>query len=87
MTLSQTRRNQLIIAGISTVLMVILWSIGDFSRAMNFALPGVIVALWIPAALAHKQRDGGMAWNIPIMLLGLAVFTVVVRAIWLMGRG
>ena len=87
MTLSQTRRNQLIIAGISTVLMVILWSIGDFSREMNFALPLVIVALWIPAALAHKQREGGIVWNAPIVLLGLAVVAVVIRAIWLIGRG
>jgi len=54
---------------------------------MYYALPFVIVALWIPAALAHKQRDGGVVWNSFFGLLGLAVVSVVVRAVWLIGRG
>jgi len=87
LTLSQARRNQLIIAAISSVLLATLWTIGDLPRSMYYALPFVIVALWIPAALAHKQRDGGVVWNSFFGLLGLAVVSVVVRAVWLIGRG
>jgi hypothetical protein len=54
---------------------------------MNYALAPVIVALWIPAALAQKQREGSLAWNLMFGLLGLAVVAVVIRAVWLIGRG
>ncbi len=87
MTQSQARRNQLIIAGISTVLLSILWAVGDLPRSMYFALVPVIVALWIPAVLAHKQREGSRSWNAFFALLGIAVVAVVVRAVWLVGRG
>lgn len=87
MTLSQARRNQLIIAAISSVLLKSLWVIGDLPRSMNFSLPFVISALWVPAFLAHKQRDGSLAWNLFFGVLGLAVVGVVVRAVWLIGRG
>jgi hypothetical protein len=87
LTLSQARRNQLIIAGISTVLLSILWAVGDLPRSMFYALPPVIIVLWIPAVLAHKQREGSRSWNAFIGLLGIAVVSVVVRAVWLIGRG
>jgi hypothetical protein len=54
---------------------------------MYFALPLVIVALWIPALLAQKQRDGSRGWNMAFGALGLAVAAAVVRAVWLIGRG
>lgn len=87
MTLSQARRNQLIIAAISSVLLATLWGIGDLPRSMYYALPFVIVALWIPAFLAHKQRDGGLIWNSFFGVLGVAVVGVIIRAVWLIGRG
>jgi branched-subunit amino acid transport protein len=87
LTLSQARRNQLIIAGISTILLATLWAISDLPRSMYFALPPVIVALWVPAVLAHKQRDVSRGWNVAFGVLGLAVAAVVVRAVWLIGRG
>ena len=87
MTLSQARRNQLIIAGVSTILLATLWAISDLPRSMYFALPLVIVALWIPALLAQKQRDGSRGWNMAFGALGLAVAAAVVRAVWLIGRG
>ena len=87
MTLSQARRNQLIIAAISSVLLATLWAIGDMTRSMSIALPFVIAALWIPAILANKQRDGGIVWNSFFGILGLAVVSVIVRAVWIIGRG
>ena len=87
MTLSQERRNQLIIAGISTILLVALWTIRDLPRSMYLALPLVIVALWIPAVLAHKQREGSRGWNMIFGVLGLIVAAVVVWVVWLIGRG
>ncbi|MEE8045996.1 MAG: hypothetical protein V3T49_04075 [Dehalococcoidia bacterium] len=87
MTLWQARRNQLIIAGISSVLLATLWAISDLPRSMNYALPPVIVALWIPAVFAQKQREGSPALNGFFGLLGIAVIAVVVRAVWLIGRG
>jgi hypothetical protein len=87
LTLSQERRNQLIIAGISTILLVALWTISDLPRSMYLALPLVIVALWIPAVLAHKQREGSRGWNMIFGVLGLIVAAVVVWVVWLIGRG
>ncbi|MDP6666157.1 MAG: hypothetical protein QF357_02020 [Dehalococcoidia bacterium] len=87
MTLRQARRNQLIIAGISTVLLATLWAIGDLPRSMYYALPFVIVSPWVPAFLAHKQREGSPGWNLFFGALGMAVTAVVVRAVWLIGRG
>ena len=86
MTLSQARRNQLIIAAISSVLLATLWAVGDLPRSMNYALPFAIAALWVPAFLAHKQRDGGLVWNAFFGVLGIAVIGVIVRAVWLIGR-
>ena len=77
----------MIIAGISTILLATLWAISDLPRSMYFALPLVIVALWIPALLAQKQRDGSRGWNMAFGALGLAVAAAVVRAVWLIGRG
>lgn len=77
----------MIIAGISTVLLSILWAVGDLPRSMYFALAPVIIVLWIPAVLAHKQRQGSRSWNAFFGLLGIAVIAVVVRAVWLIGRG
>ena len=68
------------------MLLAILWVIGDLPRSMHYALPFVIFALWIPAVLAHKQRDGGVRWNTLFGVLGIAVVIVVIRAVWLMGR-
>ena len=87
MTLSQERRNQLIIAGISTILLVALWTISDLPRSMYLALPLLIVALWISALLAHKQREGSRGWNMIFGVLGLIVAAVVVWVVWLIGRG
>lgn len=87
MTLSQARRNQLIIAGLSSVLLATLWAVGDLPRYMYYALPFVIASLWIPAALAHKQREGSLVWNTFFGALGLAVVAVIARAVWLIGRG
>ena len=84
---SGARRNQLIIAGISSVLLAVLWIIGDLPRSMYYALPFVIGALWVPAALAEKQHQRSLRWNIFFGVLGLAVVSVVVRAVWLIGRG
>jgi hypothetical protein len=87
LTLSQERRNQLIIAGISTILLVALWTISDLPRSMYLALPPVIVALWIPTVLSHKQREGSRGWNMIFGVLGLIVAAVVVWVVWLIGRG
>jgi branched-subunit amino acid transport protein len=87
LTLSQARRNQLIIAGISSVLLSMLWFAGDLPRSMYYALPLAIAALWIPAIFADKQRSGSVAWNVLFGALGIAVAVVVVRVVWLIGRG
>ena len=68
------------------MLLIALWVIGDFSRSMNYALPIVIGVLWIPAALAEKQRIGSMRWNVFFGVLGIGVVSVVVRAVWLIGQ-
>ena len=85
MSLSQARRNQLIIAGISSVLLSMLWAIGDLPRSMYYTMPFVIAALWIPAVCVHKQRDGGLIWTSFFGLLGIVVVSIVVRAVWLIG--
>ena len=87
LTLWQARRNQLIIAGISSVLLATLWAISDLPRSLDYALAPVVVALWVPAALAHKQREGSLVWSGFFGLLGLAVVVVVMRIAWLIGRG
>jgi branched-subunit amino acid transport protein len=87
LTLWQARRNQLIIAGISSVLLATLWAISDLPRPLNYALAPVVVALWIPVVLAHKQREDSLVWSGLFALLGLAVFAVVMRIAWLIGRG
>lgn len=69
------------------MLLAALWIVGDLPQSMNYALPFVIGALWIPAFLAHKQRDGGVVWNSFFGVLGIAVVGVIVRAVWLIGRG
>ena len=85
--MSKTLRNQLIIAAFSSVMISILWVIGDLPFSMNYALAFVIAALWVPVLLRHKQRDGSMFWNVFFGLLGLVVLSVVVRVVWLIGRG
>jgi hypothetical protein len=87
LTLSQARRNQLVIAAISSVLLTTLWVIGDLSRSMNTALPFVIATLWIPVFLSRKQRNGGVLWNSLFGILGIAVVSVILRVVWLIGRG
>ena len=87
MTLYQARRNQLTIAAISTVLLTVLWTVGDLPVAMYYALPFIIVGLWIPALLVRKQFQGSIVWNLFFGLLGIAVISTVVRAVWLIGRG
>ncbi len=86
MTLHQARRNQLIIAGISSVLLATLWAIGDLPRSMYYALPFVIASLWVPAALVRRHRQGSVAWNLCFGLLGIAVVSAIVRTVWLIGR-
>ena len=86
MTLYQARRNQLIIAGISTVLLGMLWTVGDLPRSMYYALPFVIAGLWIPALLIRKQLQGSLAWNLFFGALGVVVVSTIVRAAWLIGR-
>lgn len=87
MTLYQARRNQLIIAAISTLLLGLLWTVGDLPRPMFYALPLVIVGLWVPALLVRKQLQGSLAWNLFFGLLGIAVISTIVRVVWLIGRG
>ena len=87
MTLYDARRNQLIIAGISTILLAMLWTVGDLPRSMFYALPFVIAGLWVPALLIRKQLQGSLAWNLFFGLLGVAVVSTIVRAVWLIGRG
>ena len=87
MTLYQARRIQLIIAGISTLLLATLWTVGDLPRSMYYALPFTIAGLWVPALLVRKQLQGSLAWNLFFGLLGIAVVSTVVRAVWLIGRG
>ena len=87
LTLSKTLRSQLIIAVFSSVMISILWVIGDLPLLMNYALAFVITALWVPVLLRHKQRGGSILWAVFFGLLGLAVLSIVVRAVWLIGRG
>jgi hypothetical protein len=87
MTLAQARRNQMLIAGISSVLLVALWIVGDVPTGMYFLLPPVIVAMWIPALLAHKQRIGSLRWNLLFGLLGIGVVSTVVRVVLYIGNG
>ena len=84
---SKTLRNQLIIAVFSSVMISILWIIGDLPFSMNYALAVVITALWVPVLMRHKQRDGSIFWNVFFGLLGLVVLSIVVRVVWLIGRG
>ena len=85
--MSKTLRNQLIIAVFSSVMISILWVIGALPLSMNYALAFVITALWVPVLLRHKQREGSILWAVFFGLLGLAVLSIVVRAVWLIGRG
>lgn len=87
MTLYDARRNQLIIAGISTILLAMLWTVSDLPRSMYYTLPFIIAGLWVPALLVRKQLQGSLAWNLFFGLLGIAVISTVVRAVWLIGRG
>ena len=87
MTLSPVRRNQLLIAALSSLMLVTLWVVGDLPRYMYFLLPFVVGSLWVPAALSHKQQQGSLAWNLFFGLLGIFVILVVTRAVWLIGRG
>ena len=87
MNLYQARRNQLIIAGVSTLLIVLLWTVGDLPRSMFYALPFLIVGLWIPALMVRRQLEGSLAWNLLFGLIGIAVISTIVRAVWLIGRG
>ena len=84
---SKTLRSQLIIAVFSSVMISILWIIGDLPFSMNYALAFVITALWVPVLLRHKQREGSMSWNVFFGLIGLTVLSIVVRVVWLIGRG
>ncbi len=87
LTLPKTLRDQLIIAVFSSVMISILWIIGDLPFSMNYALAFVITALWVPVLMRHKQRAGSMFWNVFFGLLGLVVLSIVVRVVWLIGRG
>ena len=87
LTLPKTLRDQLVIAVFSSVMISILWVIGDLPLLMNYALAFVITVLWVPVLLRHKQRDGSILWAVFFGLLGLAVLSIVVRAVWLIGRG
>ncbi|MGB1748805.1 MAG: hypothetical protein ACPHK0_03375 [Dehalococcoidia bacterium] len=86
MTLAQARRNQMLIAGISSVLLIALWLVGDVPTVMYFLLPPVIVAMWISALLAHKQRIGSVRWNLFFGLLGVGVVSTVVRVVLYIGN-
>ena len=87
MTFYQARRNQLIIAALSTELLAGLWAVGELPLARYYALPFVIVGLGGPALLVRKQLQGSLVWNLFFGLLGIAVISIVVRAVWLIGRG
>ena len=87
MTLYDARRNQLIIAGISTILLAMLWIVSDLPRSMYYTLPFIIAGLWIPALLVRKQLQGSLAWNLFFGVLGIAVISTIVRVVWLIGRG
>ncbi|MDA1279514.1 MAG: hypothetical protein O3B95_05655 [Chloroflexi bacterium] len=87
MTVSPARRNQLIIAGLSSLLLMTLWTVGNLPRYMYFALPFVVGSLWIPAVLFEKQCAGSLGWNLFFGAIGVAVVLVVGRAVWLIGRG
>ena len=85
--MAKTLRNQLIIAAFSSVMISILWVIGDLAFSMNYALAFVIAALWVPVLLRNKQREGSMFWNVFFGFLGLVVLSIVIRVVWLIGRG
>lgn len=87
MTLYDARRNQLIIAGISTILLAMLWTVSDLPRSMYYTLPFIIAGLWVPALLVRKQLQGSLAWNLFFGVLGIAVISTIVRVVWLIGRG
>ena len=87
LTLPKTLRDQLIIAVFSSVMISILWVIGDLPLLMNYALAFVITALWMPVLLRQKQREGSILWAVFFGLLGLAVLSIVIRAVCLIGRG
>ena len=87
LTLPKTLRDQLVIAVFSSVMISILWIIGDLPLLMNYALALVITALWVPVLLRHKRREGSILWAVFFGFLGLAVLSIVVRAVWLIGRG
>ena len=87
MNLYQARRNQLIIAGVTTLLIVLLWTVGDLPRSMFYALPFLIVGLWIPALMVRRQLEGSLAWNLLFGLIGISVISTIVRAVWLIVRG
>ena len=86
MNLQQMRRNQLLIAALSSLLIASLWWIGDLPEVMYYLLPLVIFSLWIPAIMAHKQREGSIALNVFFIVLGITVITAIVRTVWLIGR-
>ncbi len=69
------------------MLLVALWIVGDVPTGMYFLLPPVIVAMWIPALLAHKQRIGSLRWNLLFGLLGIGVVSTVVRVVLYIGNG
>ena len=87
MTLYDARRNQLIIAGSSTILLAMLWTVSDLPRSMYYTLPFIIAGLWVPALLVRKQLQGSLAWNLFFGVLGIAVISTIVRVVWLIGRG
>lgn len=87
MTLYDARRNQLIIAGISTILLAMLWTVSDLPRSMYYTLPFIIAGLWVPVLLVRKQLQGSLAWNLFFGVLGIAVISTIVRVVWLIGRG
>ena len=86
MNLRSVKRNQLMIAALCSLLLTILWWFGDLTHFMDYALSGVILSLWVPAIMVHKQSDNSLAWNVLFGVLGITAVSVVVRAAWLIGR-
>lgn len=83
--MSPARRIQAIVAGIASVLLLVLWVTENNPGSMNFAIPAAMAILWLPVVLAQKQRQGSIAWNSFFGLLGIAVVAVAVRATWMIG--